>query len=218
MELVETFIKRNAPGALYGEWAKKEECWNAIKENNFGIDFNELKSEFINTATPKRKSISEAEINYKIIEQEIELIKSISSDTWDAIEKWGAKTGKLSKYLQDIALNISISIKNNKSITDNLRIKAISIIEIIIHEAPEFIEIENSNKPIKTEENCKVIVKVDAKLTAKMVEWDSRVRILSSNQRSYISDFAYGLKKINSFHERNLLLYYEKLKAAGFKG
>ena len=218
MELVEAFIKRNAPGALYGEWAKKEECWNAIKENNFGIDFNELKSEFINTATPKRKSISEAEINYKIIEQEIELIKSISSDTWDAIEKWGAKTGKLSKYLQDIALNISISIKNNKSITDNLRIKAISIIEIIIHEAPEFIEIENSNKPIKTEENCKVIVKVDAKLTAKMVEWDSRVRILSSNQRSYISDFAYGLKKINSFHERNLLLYYEKLKAAGFKG
>lgn len=218
MELVEAFIKRNAPGALYGEWAKKEECWNAIKENNFGIDFNELKSEFINTATPKRKSISEAEINYKIIEQEIELIKSISSDTWDAIEKWGAKTGKLSKYLQDIALNISISIKNNKSITDNLRIKAISIIEIIIHEAPEFIEIENSNKPIKTEENCKVIAKVDAKLTAKMVEWDSRVRILSSNQRSYISDFAYGLKKINSFHERNLLLYYEKLKAAGFKG
>jgi len=218
MELVETFIKRNAPGALYGECAKKEECWNAIKENNFGIDFNELKSEFINTATPKRKSISEAEINYKIIEQEIELIKSISSDTWDAIEKWGAKTGKLSKYLQDIALNISISIKNNKSITDNLRIKAISIIEIIIHEAPEFIEIENSNKPIKTEENCKVIAKVDAKLTAKMVERDSRVRILSSNQRSYISDFAYGLKKINSFHERNLLLYYEKLKAAGFKG
>jgi hypothetical protein len=54
MESVETFIKKNAPGALYGEWAKKEECWNLIKENDFSIDFNELKSEFINTATPKR--------------------------------------------------------------------------------------------------------------------------------------------------------------------
>jgi hypothetical protein len=54
MESVETFIKKNAPGALYGEWAKKEECWNSIKENDFSIDFNELKSEFINTATPKR--------------------------------------------------------------------------------------------------------------------------------------------------------------------
>jgi len=218
MESVETFIKKNAPGALYGEWAKKEECWNSIKQNNFDIDFNVLESEFINAATTKRKSISEDEINNKIIEQEIELIKSISSDIWDVIEKWGAKTGKLSKYLQDIALNISVSIKNNRSITDHLRTKAISIIEIIIHEAPEIIEIDISNDPIQTEKNYNVIAKVDTELIAKMVDWDSRARILSSKQRSYISDFAYGLKKINSFHEKNILIYYEKLKAAGFKG
>ena len=37
MVQVEQFIKMNAPGALYGEWAKKEECWNAVKIhfNNF---------------------------------------------------------------------------------------------------------------------------------------------------------------------------------------
>ncbi|RNL75237.1 abortive phage resistance protein [Sinomicrobium pectinilyticum] len=29
---VEQFIKKNAPGALYGEWAKKEECWLRLKE------------------------------------------------------------------------------------------------------------------------------------------------------------------------------------------
>jgi len=28
---VEQFIKMNAPGALYGEWAKKEECWLQVK-------------------------------------------------------------------------------------------------------------------------------------------------------------------------------------------
>lgn len=28
---VEQFIKMNAPGALYGEWAKKEECWVQVK-------------------------------------------------------------------------------------------------------------------------------------------------------------------------------------------
>jgi hypothetical protein len=28
---VEQFIKNNAPGALYGEWAKKEECWSELK-------------------------------------------------------------------------------------------------------------------------------------------------------------------------------------------
>lgn len=31
MVQVEQFIKENAPGSLYGEWAKKEECWTRIK-------------------------------------------------------------------------------------------------------------------------------------------------------------------------------------------
>jgi len=217
MKSVETFIKKNAPGNLYGEWAKKEECWNSIKEHDFGIDFNELKSEFINPATAKRKSLTEDEVNLKIINQEIELIKSISSDIWDVIERWGAKTGQLSKYLQDIALNISVSIRNNRPINDALRIKGISIIEIIIHEAPEILENDIPSNPIKSVESQKQILKFDVQLITKMAEWDSRVKVLSPNQRSYISDFAFGFKKINSFHEKNLMIYYEKLKASGFK-
>lgn len=33
MTQVEQFIKNNAPGALYGEWAKKEDCWTSMKKN-----------------------------------------------------------------------------------------------------------------------------------------------------------------------------------------
>lgn len=33
MVQVEQFIKDEAPGSLYGEWAKKEECWTAVKNN-----------------------------------------------------------------------------------------------------------------------------------------------------------------------------------------
>jgi hypothetical protein len=217
MELVEVFIKENAPGALYGEWAKKEECWTAIKENDFGIDYSEMKQDFISPDSPKRKSLTEDEVNLKIINQEIDLIKSVSSDKWEVIEKWGAKTRQLSRFLQDIALNISVSIKNNKSINDSLRTKGISILETIIHEVPELLEIEESNKQITIKETNKSKVKVDVSLIGKMVEWDSRVKILTPKQRSYVADFAYGLKKINSFHEKNLMIYYEKLKAVGFK-
>jgi len=217
MKLVELFIKENAPGALYGEWAKKEECWTAMKENDFGIDYSVLKQDFISPDSPKRKNLTEDEVNLKIINQEINLIKSVSSDKWEVIQKWGAKTGQLSRYLQDIALNISVSIKNNKSIHDNLRKKGIKILETIIHEAPELLEIEESNKQTTIKETNKSKVKVDVNLIGKMVEWDSRVKILTPKQLSYVADFAYGLKKINSFHEKNLMIYYEKLKAAGFK-
>ena len=37
MVKIEDFIKSNAPGSLYGEWAKKEECWITIKENDLDI-------------------------------------------------------------------------------------------------------------------------------------------------------------------------------------
>lgn len=217
MESVEAFIKENAPGALYGEWAKKEECWTSIKENDFDIDYSELKQDFISSDSPKRKSLTEDDVNLKIINQEIELIKSVSSDKWEVIEKWGAKTGQLSRYLQDVALNISVSIKNKRSINDSLRTKGISILETIINEAPEILETEGNSKQTPTTETKKSNIKVDANLIGKMVEWDSRVKILSAKQRSYVSDFAYGLKKINSFHEKNLMIYYEKLKAVGFK-
>jgi hypothetical protein len=65
MELVEVFIKENAPGALYGEWAKKEECWTAIKENDFGIDYSEMKQDFISPDSPKRKSLTEDETDFE---------------------------------------------------------------------------------------------------------------------------------------------------------
>lgn len=39
---IEQFIKQNAPGALYGEWAKKEECWLALKnQKTFEISLDE---------------------------------------------------------------------------------------------------------------------------------------------------------------------------------
>ena len=29
---IEEYVKNSAPGSLYGEWAKKEECWIGLKE------------------------------------------------------------------------------------------------------------------------------------------------------------------------------------------
>ncbi len=215
MEDVESFIKKNAPGSLYGEWAKKEECWVMLKESNIEIRIEKLKPDFIDSKTPIRKSLSDDDVNQKIINQEIALIKSISSKNWEIIERWGAKTGLLSQYFQDIALNISVSIKNNRNIGENLRIKGISILEFVIYEVPELLESEQPEKDNETIPKSES--SIDDKLILKMVEWDSRVKILTVKQRGYLTDFAYGLKKLNVFHERNIKIYLEKLRIAGFK-
>jgi hypothetical protein len=43
MSKIEDYIKNKAPGSLYGEWAKKEECWYAIKNENFDIELESFK-------------------------------------------------------------------------------------------------------------------------------------------------------------------------------
>lgn len=44
---VENFIKNNAPGALYGEWAKKEDCWSELKKQKFEIDLSSISQDLI---------------------------------------------------------------------------------------------------------------------------------------------------------------------------
>ena len=51
----------------------------------------------------------------------------------------------------------------------------------------------------------------------KMFEWDSTAKILSSKERSYIADFAWGLKKLNGFHEKIIKRHLETLVKKGFK-
>ena len=86
MRLVENFIKDSAPGDLYSEWAKKQECWIAIKNHfeNVALTLNSddlIKPDDEN----KRKRLTKEEIDtayYKDIES---LIKSISPVKWKEI-------------------------------------------------------------------------------------------------------------------------------------
>ncbi|QJP33932.1 AIPR family protein [Nonlabens sp. Ci31] len=60
-------------------------------------------------------------------------------------------------------------------------------------------------------------VRIDELLMRKMFEWDSTAKILSSKERTYIADFAWGLKQLNSFHEKNIKRHLETLLKRSFK-
>jgi hypothetical protein len=59
-------------------------------------------------------------------------------------------------------------------------------------------------------------IKIDEELMIKMVEWESRKKILSNYERQNLSDFAYGFKKLNAFHENKIRKYLQSLIADGF--
>ncbi|MCJ7649182.1 MAG: hypothetical protein MUP85_11260, partial [Candidatus Lokiarchaeota archaeon] len=240
MIAVGRFIIHTAPGSLYGEWAKKEECWNQIIEKDFGINLNILLDDLEKEDYPRRKSVAESDIEDNLTKSELELIKSIPLHKWSEINKMGLFIEELTPTLKDRAINIQSTLKIKRELSEIQRKAAITIIDIIVHKSPEFFdenEIINENVPIYddlTSENAlnneNVLIRentvnidegipehMTSSLLKKMVDWDIKSQVLSPKQRLYVYKFVYENKKITSFDEKNLSRYLQTLKQAGFE-
>ena len=214
---IEEFIKQNAPGSLYGEWAKKEDCWNLIKENDFNIELNNLSDNLNGSSSNRGMSVTENEVDQKIVENELELIKSIPVNKWNEISKLSSNIGEVTQYLKDRALNIMSAIRLGKHLSERQRMDALKIIDIILKKSPDFFdEIQTGNTKINSESKSNDFVKIDTHIIGKMVEWDSKAKVLSPKELQYVADFAYGLKKLNDFHKQNIRRHLNRLKEVGF--
>jgi hypothetical protein len=235
MIAVERFIIHTAPGSLYGEWAKKEECWNQIIEKDFGINLNILLDDLVKEDSPRRKSVAESDIEDNLIKSELELIKSIPINKWSEINKMGIFIEELTPTLKSRAINIQSTLKMKKELSEIQRKDAITIIDIIVHKSPEFFD-ENdqtngnvlindnelTSENVLTNENTINIngvipQQMTPSLLKKMVDWDIKTGILSPKQRLYVYKFVYENKKMSSFDEKNLSRYLQTLVNAGFE-
>lgn len=61
-----------------------------------------------------------------------------------------------------------------------------------------------------------VTLKINLSVLRQMVEWDSRMKILSNGERQYMADLAYELKPLNQFHKTNAEKHLKTLINAGF--
>jgi hypothetical protein len=117
MTRIEVFIKDTAPGGLYGEWAKREECWIKIRESNMEFDLESIKPDLIDKKNPpKRVVISDDEVENQKRVEDYELIKSVPSKIWKRIEEWGRDTGYLSTVQKNVAWNLMVKVRNNSNL------------------------------------------------------------------------------------------------------
>ena len=213
MSKVENYIKSKAPGSLYGEWAKKEECWNAVKNEDFNIGLDSLKVDLENKSSEKRKRLSEDDVDNQLIQADLEFIKSIPILKWQEISKIGSEIENMTQHLKDRAINIQSSLRLNRVLSENQRIDAIKIIEYILSSSPNFFD-EITDTIIKRESESDK--KMNSDLLNKMVIWDTKAKVLSAKELQYVAEFAYGLKTLTDFHEKNIMRHLSRLQDAGF--
>lgn len=208
MTKIEHFIKVNAPGSLYGEWAKKEECWMAIKNENFSIDLYIIKKEYEIKSSEKRKKLSEDETMNAEVEASLIRLKSIHFKTWQKIEDWGRETQHLSQYQYEIASTLSSKIRNNRNISDIERNQGETILNLVADVNPElFFDMDDYflDDQIKKPQE----VEITLELVERIVKWDKKNKRLDPYKYLFMLELSEGKKPLT---DRNKFLASLNLK------
>jgi hypothetical protein len=151
MVRVEDFIKTNAPGSLYTEFAKKEECWSSLKASRIGFDISALEDEIIDPQNPpKRRKMNPEQLNHM---EEHYLLNQIilPTEKWKEIIQWGQQTEKLNLPQLDRIHNYLEKQDEKIKITEEEVLSLIEIIERVNKYAPEILEDMNEQEE-KTQE------------------------------------------------------------------
>jgi hypothetical protein len=217
MKKVEAHIKSTAPGGLYAEWAKKEECWINLKESKLTFDLSTLGNDLISNTSKKRQVLTETEIIELQNEEEVEFIKSIPPFVLKKIEKWGVSNGYLSINQANIVNNIANSLKSNRTFSVIEINTIINIINTIIEKAPEEFEFEDDliNQFVQMKAP-KEQVEITIELVTKIVQWDKKNKRLKPHEFTFMMELIDGKKTLT---ERNIQLVgfnLTKVKKYGF--
>lgn len=217
---VENSIKKSAEknhGALYGEWAKKEDCWIDLKSQTFDIDFSTIRMDFEDKKNAStRKRIADEETAKMQIEEEIEKIKSIPAEVWHQIERWGRLTNELSEQKKLVAYNLAGRVRSNGVISNFERQTGIAILDMIIEKAPELLD--NIDEIIEKEKNKKENNKLDINIEQikKVVQWDKKNRKLTDFEYKFMLDLAEEKKPLTERNKFIANLNYQKVTKYGF--
>lgn len=214
MAVIDTWIRTNAPGSLYGEWAKKEDCWNQLKNADLKIDLTVLKGDFTDKKLGQRKKVTEDEAGQVLIVEETERLRSVPPTIWHKIDEWGKSTGNLSLQQQDHCFNLAGRVRNGKPFSESERLAGVRILEIITEQVPDILysdEVEESE--VKNAEDS---IDVTSELISKLLAWDRRARKLQGYEYQFINDLANGIKPMSEHNKRIALLNVKKALRWGF--
>lgn len=214
---IEAFIKKSAPGGLYGEWAKKEECWIQVKSNNFNFDISTIKDDLIDKKNPtKRQLVSEEETSLLRIQEETEKIKSIPYTIWKKIEEYGYGTKVLSDLQCNITFTIASRIRTNTKLSENERAVGIKVLDIIIEKAPEIL-FEADEINMKESEVAKDDPEITLDLINKMIKWDKKNKKLKEFQFKLLFDISNGKISLTPNNKKYCLVSYNYICKCGFE-
>jgi hypothetical protein len=222
MKKVNQFIVETYNGQHYIEKAKKEECWDLVKNNSWTFNLNEIKEDLINPANPPKRN-TDIDITSEELEQNKALIKSIPPGLWNEILQWGKESEKFDTIKQTVISNIAFKLRQNRNLADDEYQKGVEILDIVakynedlLYKAEEFIGkwVPLKKPKIRDEEKDELILGFIQKMIS--FSQTQEREILSVEEKDFLFDIL-NRKKENDFDAKlKVADCLEKLKKKGF--
>lgn len=230
MVQVNPFIMSISPSNNYLEWAKKEECWLAIRNNKEWVyDLDSIEDDLIDPDHPVVRKVTVNTIVDDKSEHDLKVVKSIPYKLWQKFAEWGAESGELSLNLQSKAKEIAHDLKYNHKLTSATVARGMTIFDRVCEENYELLEEidtlrDEEQKEKEQKEKERSIVKninvneidIDIELIKRMVEWDRKNRVLESWKFKIMQDVAIGLKPLTEKMKWGFRLNLRTLLMRGF--
>jgi hypothetical protein len=221
MKQVNQFILVTYNGQHYIEKAKKEECWDLVKNHEWDFNLKDIKADLIDPKNPPKRN-ADIDITEAELEQNKAVIKSIPPALWKEILLWGKDSELLDTIKQTIVSNIAFKLRQNKYLADEECQKGIEILNIVakqneelLHKSEEFKDKwVNLKKPKHSDEDKNELI---LGLVRKMLSFNQDKKILKNDSTDFLFDLVNG--KVSRDYDTDLIINdcFEKLKKKGFQ-
>ena len=220
MKQVNQFILDESPISHYIEWAKKEECWEQVKNHSWIFNIDDIKADLIDEKNPPKRNTN-IDISEEEMQQNREIVKSIPSALWSKIGEWGKDCGSFDIIKQNIVSNLAYKLRQNKPLADEECKKGVEILDIVANKNEELLQESDTyigkRVPLK-----KVKISDDDKNTLileqvrKMLSFNTDKNILTDEESDFLFDILNGKQERDYEADMEIVKCMQKLTKKGF--
>jgi len=220
MKQVNKFILDNSPVSHYIEWAKKEDCWEQVKNHSWIFNINDIKTDLIDEKNPPKRN-TEIDISEEELQQNREIVKSIPPALWNEIGKWGKESGYFDIAKQNVVSNIAYKLRQNKPLADEEYKKGVEMLDIVATRNEELLQ--ESEKYAGKWVQMKKVKNTDDDINAlimeqirKMLSFNQDRNILLNEETDFLFDILNGKRERDYDTDAEVVKCLQKLVKKGF--
>ena len=134
-KFVQQMIVNPPGGANVGEWCKKQQCWNAIREHSYEIT-EDLRAELVDVASAgdvissaSKATVSSLNVTTEDERALIDKAFAISAAEWYALSKWAKDTDNFQGWQRSIIFSVAQLVARNRKPSYKQSVQALKIYE-----------------------------------------------------------------------------------------